>query len=100
MNDQELVIRLADPQDAVLLRLAALDSARPLTGRALLAEVDGVPVAAVSLDTGAVVADPFQHSVQAVAALRLRRYQVTRQGGRWPLRSLLGRVRRHAYGSA
>jgi hypothetical protein len=100
MDDRELVIRLADSQDAVLLRLAALDSARPLTGRALLAEADGVPVAAVSLETGHVVADPFQHSAAAVRALRLRRYQATRQGERWPLRSLLGRARPHAYGSA
>jgi hypothetical protein len=92
VDDHVLTIRKATPDDkAVLQRLADLDSRHRLTGGALLAEVDGVPVAAVSLQNGSVIADPFQHSVDLVRLLRLRRYQLTRQGGRWPLRSQLRR---------
>ena len=59
-----------------LERLAAL-SERPLhDGDWLVADVDGVPVAAVSVDDGAMVYDPFKQSSQAVSLLRLRRKQV------------------------
>jgi hypothetical protein len=89
-----LTIRIATAGDApTLRRLAELDSASPLTGRVLVAEMKGVPVAAVSLVTGAVTADPFQHTVGAVRMLRLRRYQLLRQGGDVaPARSLLRRL--------
>ena len=54
------VMRLATEHDADdLRRLAALDSARPLTGRILIGEIDGVPAAARSLETGRTIADPF-----------------------------------------
>ena len=54
------VIRLATEHDADdLRRLAALDSARPLTGRILLGEIEGVLAAARSLETGRTIADPF-----------------------------------------
>jgi hypothetical protein len=94
MNDQRFTIRVATPDDtAALLRLAALDSAGPLTGRVLMAELDTVPVAAVSLEAGAVIADPFQHTEDAVRMLSLRRYQLMRQGGDVaPARSLLRRL--------
>jgi hypothetical protein len=82
MRDQSLTIRVAAPDDAgALRRLAELDSARALRGRVLLAETDGVPVAAISLTTGAVTADPFQSSEGAVRMLRLRRYQLLNQAG-------------------
>jgi hypothetical protein len=94
MNDQHLTIRVATPDDTpTLLRLAALDSAGPLTGRVLLAELDAVPVAAVSLEAGAMIADPFQHTEDAVRMLSLRRYQLMRQGADVaPARSLLRRL--------
>jgi hypothetical protein len=41
-----------------------------------VAEVDGVPVAAVSVEDGATVYDPFRPSLQAVSLLKLRRKQV------------------------
>ena len=54
------VMRLATDEDAAdLRRLAALDSARPLTGEVLIGEIDGVPAAARSLETGRAIADPF-----------------------------------------
>jgi hypothetical protein len=94
MNDQHLTIRLATPDDTpALLRMAALDSAAPLTGRALVAELDALPVAAVSLEAGAVIADPFQYTEDAVRMLNLRRYQLMRQGADVaPARSLLRRL--------
>src|SRR4051794_39108901 len=53
-------------------RLAELDSQRPLTGPALVGEIDGRPAAAISLEDGRLVADPFQHTAQLVALLRMR----------------------------
>ena len=77
-----VTIRVAAPDDAEALhRLAELDSARPPTGRVLVAEQDGEPVGAISLGAGSVVADPVQPSADAVHMLRLRRYQLLHQGG-------------------
>jgi hypothetical protein len=59
-----------------LERLAAL-SERPLhDGDWIVAELDGVPVAAVSVDDGATVYDPFKPTSQIVSLLQLRRKQV------------------------
>lgn len=56
-----LTIRVAGPADAdPLQRLAATDSSSPPTGEVLLAEVDGRLLAALSLDDGHLVADPFR----------------------------------------
>lgn len=69
----DLVLRADRPADeADLRRLAALDSARPLGGRALVAEVEGRPVAALDLADGRVVADPFEHTAEVVELLRVR----------------------------
>ena len=68
-----LTIRPARLTDTgALLSLAALDSARPLTGQRLVAEVDGHIVAAVSLRDGRTIADPFVPSAGAVEMLRVR----------------------------
>jgi hypothetical protein len=66
-------IRLATEDDApALRRLAALDSRPPLTGPVFVGEVDGAPVAAVSLTDGRVVADPFVPTARLAVHLRLR----------------------------
>ena len=68
-----LTVRAASAADEpVLTALARLDSARPLAGRCLLAEVGGRPVAALSVEEGRVVADPFVATREAVAVLKLR----------------------------
>jgi hypothetical protein len=68
-----VVIRLAGESDAQLLRdLAALDSAPPLAGPALLALVDEIPWAAHGLEDDRVIADPFRPSAEAAGLLRLR----------------------------
>jgi hypothetical protein len=58
--------------EAMTRRLAALDEAPELDGPVLLAVVDGEPVAALALDDGRVVANPFVPTAQAVSLLRLR----------------------------
>ena len=69
----EMVLRADRPTDeSTLRRLAALDSKRPIEGRALLAEVDGHAVAAIGIDDGKVVADPFEHTSDVVELLRIR----------------------------
>ena len=77
-----LVIRLAvAADDSPLRRLAHMDSARPLSGQALIAEQDGSVIAALSLDDGAEIADPFIASADAVAMLRVRADQLNRLAG-------------------
>jgi hypothetical protein len=67
------VMRLATEQDADdLRRLAALDAARPLTGRILIGEIDGAPAAALSLKTSRTIADPFQATDRLRVYLRVR----------------------------
>jgi hypothetical protein len=67
-----LVIRPAYPDDAsTLARLSALDSQRPLAGAAVVAERGGQIVAALALDGGRVVANPFAPTADLVALLRL-----------------------------
>ena len=67
-----VVIRPARAADAAdLAVLAALDSAAPLTGEVVLAEhSEGEVAAAMSLDTGAVVANPFVPTSHLVELLR------------------------------
>ena len=60
----------ADDERA-LVRLAALDSASGVPpAPLLLAEVDGELRAALSLDDGSVIADPFRPTAEVVALLR------------------------------
>lgn len=78
-----VVIRPAVAADAVVLRrLAALDSARPLEGGALLAEQQGSVVSAVSLSDGRAIADPFVATADTVALLRVRAAQLHNVGDR------------------
>lgn len=74
-----VVIRMAVNDDEVALRrLAHLDSARPLSGQALLAEHGGSVVAAVSMADGSAIADPFRTTADTVELLRLRAAQLAR----------------------
>jgi hypothetical protein len=74
----EVRIRLAYADDlTVLERLAALDSQQLLKGDILIAEVDGVAVAALSVGSGRVVADPFVYTPHVVELLRVRASRAT-----------------------
>jgi hypothetical protein len=84
MTENTLTIRPADLADlAALDRLAALDSASAPTGDVLVAEVGGELWAAVEVDSGAAIADPFRPSADLVELLRLHA-----RGARRPSRSL------------
>ena len=58
--------------DAALARLAEVDSQPALTGDVLLAEVRGIPVAAIALADGRTIGDPFRHTAVAQDELRVR----------------------------
>jgi hypothetical protein len=73
----EVVIRPAAPADArTLRRLALLDSAPDPHGPMIVAESDGVLVAATPLGGGRSIADPFEPSEDIVGLLELRRAQL------------------------
>jgi hypothetical protein len=66
-----VLVRPARDVDAAdLTVLAALDSAAPLTGEILIAVAGGEVAAAMSIDTGAVIANPFVPTAHLVELLR------------------------------
>jgi hypothetical protein len=68
-----LIIRRATTADEFAVRrLAVLDSSSPPTGDVLLAEMGDELWAALSMDTGAAIADPFRPSRDLVDLLRVR----------------------------
>jgi hypothetical protein len=65
-------IRAATTGDGpALARLAALDSAPVPFGPVLLAEVDGRPLAALSVNDQRVIGDPFVRTAELAELLRL-----------------------------
>jgi hypothetical protein len=73
-------IRPATPADAEQLeRLRQLDSHPPLDDVALVAEAEGMALAAISAD-GEVIADPFRRTAEVVELLRLRAGQLAVNG--------------------
>jgi hypothetical protein len=74
---EPIVIRVARPTDATeLRRLAQRDSAEPPASPALVAEVGGRIRAALGLDGGTTIADPFESTAAPVELLRLRAAQL------------------------
>ena len=72
-NSSTIALRTATDRDAAILeKLAALDSAPPLHAPAVVALVDGRPVAAASLSDARVVADPFVPTADVVELLQAR----------------------------
>jgi hypothetical protein len=72
-----VILREAAAADSRKLRaLAELDSSRPLQGSVLVAEVDGRLRAALPLDGGCAIADPFYRGQELVELLRLRATQL------------------------
>ena len=71
-------IRTAAPVDQTALdHIAMLDGQRPLQGATLVGMIDGRPAAAVSLEDGRAIADPFRSTAHLVANLRVRAAGVT-----------------------
>ena len=82
-----------------LARLAALDSASPPRGPALIAEADSRMLAALPLGAGRAIADPFEPTAEILELLRLRAEQVQARepnGWRDRVRSLLRARPSHA----
>ena len=95
MTDRTLTIRRADITDAgALNRLAALDSSSPPVGDSLVAEVGQELWAAVEIDSGSAIADPFHPSADLVELLRFRVESIRSEaaGHRRRLASLLPRA--------
>ena len=73
MTDSTLTIRRASETDRRSLReLAVLDSSRAPSGEVLVAQVGSELWAAVEVETGAAIADPFRPSGDLVGLLRFR----------------------------
>jgi hypothetical protein len=90
-NSVSLTIRRATPQDIpALVRLAALDSAEPLIGDILVADVSGELWAAVALSDFRAVGDPFRPSAELTFLLIERARQV--RGTRRRTRRRFGRL--------
>jgi len=74
-------IRVAGRDDEPeLLRLAALDSAPAPHGDVLVAIVDGEIRAALALDSGRAIADPFRHTADLVELLHTRAHLMGDRG--------------------
>ena len=77
-----LTVRHAVATDlSELARLAALDSASPPRGPALVAEADSRMLAALPLGSGRPIADPFEPTAEIVALLMLRAEQLRDSDG-------------------
>lgn len=73
----ELTIRPAFPDDAIALeRLAQLDSSTVPAGALLIAGIDGVVVAALSIQDEVAIADPFRPTAEVLALLVERARQL------------------------
>ena len=73
----DVTVRLADYSDAAaLVRLAGLDDARVPDGPVLIAETGHRPVAALPLNGGSAIADPFHRTAALVEVLDLRARQL------------------------
>jgi hypothetical protein len=67
----EITLRLATADDAAALaRLAQLESQPPNDGPHLVAARDGVVEAALCLESGELIADPFKRTAELCALLR------------------------------
>ena len=77
MRYTDVAIREAEPADLrELMRLAELDSRHMPEGRTLVAKADGRIRAAIGVDDGHVISDPFVATGSLVDLLHLRVFQV------------------------
>jgi hypothetical protein len=91
MTQHTIEIRMLGPEeDAVLSRLAQLDTADIPSAPVLGGVIEGRLVAAHSLATGESIADPFRHTAEIRSLLAERADQLRGSRGR----GLLSRLRR------
>jgi hypothetical protein len=83
-----VTLRYASAADAARLQtLAELDSASTPSGLVLVAEIDGRLRAALPLDGGEPIADPFHRGTELIELLRLRAAQLARGAARRSVRA-------------
>jgi hypothetical protein len=88
MTESITIRHTTEADREALRRLAELDGGRPPRGRALIALAGGEPIAAVGVDDGRAVADPFRYTLDVVRMLSVRAEQERGDGFRRPLRWL------------
>ena len=77
----DVTVRWADARDMKEIeRLAALDSKRLTSGRLLVAEAGGYIAAALPVDGGEPIADPFRPTRDLLDLLELRATQIAASG--------------------
>jgi hypothetical protein len=77
ISGADVAIRMAKSRDAAVLReLEELDGRSLTDGAHLVAELGGVPVAAIAVSDDTVVADPFEKTAGVVDLLRIRARQL------------------------
>lgn len=80
-QDTTILIRPGAPSDELdLERLAQLDSSRPPAEDVLVAERAGALVAAIGVESGTVIADPFQRTADVTTMLAVRRDGLLERG--------------------
>jgi hypothetical protein len=78
-----IIIRRSTDEDRLaIVELAALDSRRAPRGEALLAFIGTELRAALPLDGGEAIADPFHHTAELVDLLRVRARQALQRRDR------------------
>jgi hypothetical protein len=87
-----VTIYLSEPNGAIE-RLAQLDSARRPSGAVLVAAIGGELVAALPLDGGPAIADPFERTAALVSLLELRAAQMRDRPGPGRLARLIVALR-------
>jgi hypothetical protein len=93
-DDDGLTVRAATQRDSEAVRLlAALEGVSMPRGRVLVAQVGNDVVAALPLEGGGPLADPFRPSAHFVELLQLRARQLRRDGDQRARGSLIPRLR-------
>jgi hypothetical protein len=93
-DDDGLTVRAATQRDSDAVRLlAALEGVSMPRGRVLVAQVGNDVVAALPLEGGGPLADPFRPSAHFVELLQLRARQLRRDGDQRARGSLIPRLR-------
>ena len=82
MTEPIIIRRSTDEDRLAIVELAALDSRRAPQGEALLAFIGTELRAALPLDRGEAIADPFQHTAELVDLLRVRATQAPQRRDR------------------
>jgi hypothetical protein len=82
MTESITIRHTTEADREALRRLAELDGGRPPRGRALIALAGGEPIAAVGVDDGRAVADPFRYALDVVRMLSVRAEQERGDGVR------------------